>query len=189
MKIGIYGGSFNPPHIGHKRLVSNILNEKLVDKIIILPTNNRYNKDDLANLRHRVNMLKECFDDVDNVEIESEDIIKSLDYTYMALKYYSEEYSDADIFFIMGSDNLREFSTWKFWQLIVSQYNLIVVIRNEDKVFELENIIPNARIEFVEAVGDLSSTKIRKSIKDGKSFMWFLDEGVEKYIKENNLYK
>jgi len=188
MKIGICGGSFNPPHLKHKDLVNNILNKKIVEKVIILPTNNKYNKPQLIDLKDRLNMLNLTFKDCDNVEIASMEESNNLDFTIDALNYYKNKHKKSEIFFIMGSDNLKELKKWKDWEIIVDKFKLIIILRNDDVVDDLKLILPSADVTFINGVGNLSSTSIRKSIKKDSPLEEYLDINVIGYIKANNLY-
>ena len=188
MKIGILGGTFNPPHNSHKKLICNLLDNKFVDKVIILTTNNKYEKPDIINLDHRIHMLNLAMDRED-IFIENEEICKSLNYTIDALNYYKDKYPNDEIFFIMGSDKLKDFKNWRNYDEIIKKFNLIVTNRNDDRADELKCILPTAKIQFVPNVGLLSSSFVRKEIKNGNSVEKYLDEKVIEYIDKNNLYK
>jgi nicotinate-nucleotide adenylyltransferase len=188
MKIGILGGTFNPPHNSHKKLISNLLDGKILDKVIVLTTNNKYEKPDIINLSHRINMLNLAMDRED-VVIENEATCKSLNYTIDALNYYKEKYQNDEILFVMGSDNLKDFKNWHNYEEIVNNFRLIVTNRNDDNIDELKYILPTAKIQFVTNVGALSSSFVRNEIKNGNLVDNYLDEKVIEYIEKNNLYK
>ena len=106
MKIGVFGGSFNPPHLFHKKMVDYLLENKYVDKVIIVPTGDNYKKRDLASFINRYKMLELMFDN-DNVEI-SKLGNEGYDYTYQYMELFKEQYKDDEIYFICGEDNIKE---------------------------------------------------------------------------------
>ena len=82
MKIGVYVGSFNPPHNGHKKIANHLVKNKYVDKVLIIPTSNYWNKTNLVNLEHRLNMLN--FFKTDNIIIN--DTLNNIEFTYQILR-------------------------------------------------------------------------------------------------------
>ena len=82
MKIGVYVGSFNPPHKGHIKIVNHLIENKYVDKILIIPTNNYWNKTNLIDLNHRINMLN-IFK---NEKIIINNTLNNLEYTYQIIR-------------------------------------------------------------------------------------------------------
>lgn len=188
MRIGILGGTFNPPHKAHIQLMLNILSNRLVDKIIVLTTNNRYNKPELIDLNNRIHMLNLAIDN-ESIIVEKEDVCKRLNYTIDALDYYQNMFPKDEIAFIMGSDNLKEFNTWKNWEELIQKFSLIVSIRNDDRINELKEILPNANIKFINSVGNLSSSFLRNQIRENNDVSEYLHEKVVEYIQTNKLYK
>ena len=188
MKIGILGGTFNPPHNCHKNLILNLLDKKLVDKVIILATNNKYNKREIINLKDRINMLQLTMKDK-RIIVENEDICKKFNYTIDALEYYQNKFKDDEIIFIMGSDNLKDLKNWRRYVDLIKNFQFIVTLRNNDNIEELVEIAKDAKIEYVTSVGELSSTFIRNEIRKNNDVEKYLDDRVIKYIEDNNLYK
>lgn len=190
MKIGIFGGCFNPPHKMHKDIATNLINNKYVDKVIYVPTGNKYQKRDLLSDKDRYQMLKLMTKDNDDLLVSDYEFNTELTYTYQTLDYFKEKYQGAEIYFIMGADNLDELDTWKNYNYILSNYKLLVINRGDFKKDELlekyreyrENII------FVpQNTNFISSTYIRGNIYD-KDMVEYLDMAVLEYIKLNHLY-
>ena len=189
MKIGIFGGCFNPPHKMHKEISKYLINNKYLDKIIYVPTESNYNKKDLIKFIDRYNMLELMVKDLDNVEI-SDIANNGYYYTYQVLDYFKNKYAKDQIYFICGSDNLRDFEHWKCFNYILTNYNLLVIKRNKDNIKELLNKYNNYNIKVANIKkSNISSTIIRNKIKDQKSVVGYLDNDIIKYINENNLYR
>ena len=108
MKIGIFGGSFNPPHQMHINIARDALN--MVDKVIFVPVGNAYQKDELIALEDRVQMLKLCLEE--RMEVSTIEDQNSQVYTYQTLRYFKEKYPNDQIYFICGSDNIKGIWTW-----------------------------------------------------------------------------
>lgn len=187
MKIGIFGGCFNPPHYMHKQIALDLISKGYLDKVIYVPTGNRYNKKDLASVKDRYNMLKIMTKDNKYLLVSHFEVKNELVYTYQTLDYFRKKYPHDEIYFICGSDNLKEFKTWKRYKYILNNYKILVVSRNGlgsnliDRYDNANIILTNIK------ESNLSSTDIRKSIKED-SYNCLVEVEVLEYIKKNRLY-
>ena len=184
MKIGVYVGSFNPVHIGHIHIVNYLINNNYLDKVIIIPTGNYWDKDNLIDIKHRINMLK--FYENDR-RIINDNEINTYDYTYQVMDKLKEEYINDDLYLIMGADNIINFHKWKNIDSILKNK---VVVLNRDNINIEEYISEFNKDKFI-IINDfkpinISSTKIRKNYK---KYIKYLDKMVYNYIDEFNLYK
>lgn len=179
MRLGVYVGSFNPVHKGHIDVVNYLLKEKYVDKILIVPTLNYWNKNNLIDIKHRINMLK-IFESV-NIKIDTKN--NKYIYTYELLNKLNKEYDD-ELFLIMGADNIIEFDKWKNYKELL-KYKIIIVNRdNIDiekyiKKYNTNNFIVMSNYKYI----DISSTEIRNNLN-----CKYLDEKVLDYINKNKLF-
>lgn len=193
MKIGIFGGCFNPPHQMHKDIAINLLKNNYLDKVIYVPTGNFYQKCNLASDIDRYNMLKIMLKDIQNVEVSDYEF-GTFKYTYQTLNHFKKIYPNDDIYFICGSDNLKEIDEWKEYKYILNNFKLLVIKRNDDDIekiiynyhyFENNIIVANIPLNYI------SSTKIRKMLKNAviKNITdTMLNENVLHYIKTKKLY-
>ena len=196
--IVVFGGSFNPPLNSHFSIAEQVLNEyEEVEKIVFIPVSKKYEKDGLEENYHRYNMLKLVIDKNSNFLLSDIDMNenKSL-YTIETLEETQKQFSNKQIWFLIGSDNLKELHTWKRAEELVSNYKILVMERNEDKVEEIikQNELLNCYKENIEKLNEeirsnFSSTYIRAQIKKKKSVRYLLPDEVYEYIKENNLYR
>ena len=188
MKIGIFGGSFNPPHNMHKNIALELLEKNYLDKIIYIPTGDNYKKKDLINFYDRYNMVKLMIKDNDKLLISDIGNNDDYKYTYQVLDYFKE--NNNDIYFICGSDNLTDFINWMNYEYILKNYKLLVIKRNNDNIEEILKIYENYKTNIILANIEskvLSSSFIRDNIKnDVKDY---LDNDVYEYIKKKSLYK
>lgn len=190
MKIGIFGGCFNPPHKMHKDIAVNLINNNYVDKVIYVPTGNKYQKRELLSDSDRYNMIKLMIQDHDNLLVSDYEFNTELTYTYQTLDYFKNKYNNDDIYFIMGADNLAEFDTWKNYQYILQNYKLLVINRDsldKQKLLEKYKDYKENIIFAKQDINFISSSYIRNNINDSRVAM-YLDKAVLNYIKLNNLY-
>ena len=184
MKIAIYVGSFNPVHKGHIKVVKKILKE-YVNKVIIVPTMNYWNKNNLISIKDRINMLK--LYEAKDIVIDTKN--NNYEYTYQVLRNIQNEHKNDKIYLVIGDDLLKDFDKWKNASEIL-KYNIIVIRRNDidDSIYmkyEKYNFIVTNKISNKE----ISSTIVRNMIaNDNKDVFKYIDSKVYNYIKRNNLY-
>ena len=203
-QIIIFGGCFNPPLNSHFSLADQILNEyPIIEKIIFMPVGDfyqdteYYKKDTICNAEDRYNMLKiECDKnerfEVSRLEIDTE---KQLS-TYETIQEISKLYPDYQVCFLMGSDNLKELETWNNADRLISEYKIYLLTRNDDDINQIINesdFLSSHRENLIIAkdniIGNISSTYVRRKIREGKSVRYLVSDDVYNYIKEHNLYK
>lgn len=178
MRVGVYVGSFNPVHDGHIHVAKYLVNNNIVDKVLLLPTPNYWEKNDLLDVIHRIAMLK--FYEEDKIVVD--DIHNNYPYTYQVLDALSSDLDD-ELYLIIGSDNLERFHLWKNIDEIL-KYKIIVLKRGEDDIdmylnkFNKDNFIIVDDFKYI----DISSTEIRNGRRD------FIKKEVIDYIERNNLY-
>ena len=133
MRIGIFGGSFNPPHFMHKSIAIELINNGYLDKIIYVPTGEKYPKKGLGTFEDRYEMVNRMIEG--NPNLSSSDYEKDkLTYTYQTLDYFQKQFIGDEIYFICGTDNFKIINTWKNYQYILDNYKLIVIPRNDDDI-------------------------------------------------------
>lgn len=195
--VVVFGGSFNPPINSHFSIAQQVLNEyEQVDKIVFIPVNKKYEKDGLLENKHRYNMLKLITDKNENFIVSNIDMNGSRSlYTIETLEEIQKQYKDKNVWFLIGSDNLKELHTWKRAEELVSKYKILVMERNKDKILDIieKNELLSCYKENItklseEIRSNYSSTYIRSQIKKNKSIRYLMPDEVYEYIKRNNLY-
>lgn len=195
MKIGVFGGSFNPPHKMHKNIAKTLIKKGYVDKVIFVPTGTKYEyKTNLISNEKRVDMLSLMIEKEKNMLISKYELQEKAVYTYETLKHFKKNYKNADIYFICGTDNLSYIDKWKNGQEILKNYKILVIKRKTDKIEPLlekykqykENIIVTPIKEKT-----ISSTKIRNYLNKKNNLVarLYIDKNVYNYIKKNHLYE
>lgn len=193
MRIGILGGSFNPPHKMHLNMGIELLNKNYVDKIIYVPTGSKYKyKNNLVADHHRFKMLEMMIKVNDKLDVSDYELKDEVVYTCDTLKYFQENYPNDEIYFVCGADNLSYVDEWKNGIYLLENYKFLVIKRYTDDIEEIlkrfskykDNII----VSDVEP-DSLSSTEIRNKIKSGEGVFELLDKEVYEYILDNKLYE
>lgn len=187
MKLGVFIGSFNPVHKGHIKIANHLLKKDYIDKLLIIPTQNYWNKNNLINIQDRINMLK-IFENK-KIIINTKD--NNIKYTYNLLKKLEKEYQKDELYLIIGADNILRFKEWKNYKKIL-KYNLIIVNRNKINInIYLDKLGKKDKYIIVNENIDISSSLIRKLIKENnlEKLQKIIDKKVLGYIKNKNLYK
>lgn len=173
-KIGIFLGSFNPPHIGHVNIAREVLNKKLVDYVWIIPAYQNPNKniDTSENFSHRYNMCKLMFEELPHTYVNLIESVIKPKYTYDLLKHLKEEYPNYDFRWIITDETLMEiiYGHWYKSDELLKE-NKFIIIEGTGK---FNDEFPNEYYEFINKHNtmildqpiDMSSSKIRKMIED-----------------------
>lgn len=185
MKIGVYVGIFNPVHKGHIKIVKHLIKNKYVDKVLIIPTGNYWNKQDLIDISDRINMLKMYEDE--NIIIDE----KLNNITYTSLIFERLPKNSNSYALIIGADNIVNFNKWYNYESLL-KYEIIIVNRDDVciKYYIDKYKINNYSIVYDLPPLDISSTSIRDMIKNNKlkKNNCYIDNNVLEYIKKRDLY-
>lgn len=193
--IAIYGGSFNPPANSHISIANQIIEKiELIEQLIFLPVNIEYGKDELISNEHRYNMLKlTCKNnkiEVSDYELQSNE----KNYTIDTLKVLKEKYKK-ELYFVIGTDNLKEVKFWKDAEELLNQFKLIVVERENDcfeDIIEKDDFLKMHKKNLIRAEGVkteyICSSQIRDKIKKKEDISKYLPIEIQEYIYENKLY-
>lgn len=189
MLIGLFFGSFNPPHIGHMIIASYMVEFSYVDEVwfVVSPHNPFKDKNTLADEQHRLEMVKLAIDgDKRFTACDIEFSLPKPSYSIDTLHKLYELHPDKEFSIIMGSDGLETFDKWKKSNEIIQISRRFVYPRavNPD-IMELK--VENGAVVNAPLL-NISSTFIRKAIKDGKDLSYFVPEKVWLYIHRHGLY-
>ncbi len=190
MKIGIFGGTFNPIHIGHMIIANYTLHEFNLDQIYFVPTYESVYKDHNIELKHRINIIKSAIKHnkkfiLNDIELKN----KKISYTYNTLKKICTP--DNEYYIIIGNEWLKDFNKWYNYKKIFKYASLIIAQRTDKKVrTPLYLNKYKKKILFLKnPVIEISSTLVKKFINKGLDIKYLLPEKVYKYIQKHNLYR
>jgi nicotinate-nucleotide adenylyltransferase len=189
-KVGIYGGTFDPIHIGHLITAQSVREIRELDKIIFVPAFLSPHKLDIiaSSPEHRINMLKLAIKDIDFFDITEFEIKQqNISYTIDTLNELKKHYDELEL--IIGYDNIFKFYTWKDPDEILKIVTLVVLKRKSSYPPPYEDKYYN-KAEFVQTRGiEVSATDIRERVKHGLPINYLVTEEVKEYIYKHNLYK
>lgn len=176
--IAVFGGSFNPPANSHISLAKQILeNNRNIEKVIFVPVNVKYNKEGLALNEDRFFMLQKICENNEGLEVSDIEITSQRQlYTIETLKLIQEQYKDNEIYFVLGTDNLKELETWHEADELLKNFKMLVLERGNDdieQIIEEDDFLKKYKTSFIKLQNikkiNLSSTEIRYKVKKGES--------------------
>lgn len=189
-KIGLYFGSFNPVHVGHMIIANYIVEHGDLDQVwmVVTPQNPHKKKHTLARDHDRLHLVRLAIGE--NLKLKASDIEFGLpipSYTIDTLSHLKEKYPNNAFVLIMGGDNLATLHKWKNYELILRDYEVYVYKRPN---YELGELVEHEKVTILDApLLEISSSYIRKQIKEGRSVQYMLPDKVNEYILDYTLYK
>lgn len=196
-RIGLLGGTFDPPHVGHMWLGETAHDQLDLDYIWYLPVGAPPHKAEreITAVSHRLAMLQHAIGDVPYFRLDRTDADRSPPHTTVSLLHLlREEYPDAKFWLLIGGDSLRDFPTWVQPQTIITQCRLAVLARPgaEIRLHELETAVPGVRavVDWLHGPTlDVSGTGIRRWARQGRSLRFLVKTAVRDYIRQHALYR
>ena len=200
MRLGIFGGTFDPIHYGHLLLAETARETLGLDRVLFIPAKIPPHKrrKHLTSEEHRVAMLRLAlrgnpFFGLELFELRQNEV----SYTVYTLEYLRRKYPNDELFLLMGEDMLRIFPDWYEPRRICELATLALIGRGGQEILDLsflKGLATRERLRQIRAsrvpmpAVAISSTEIRKRVKAGKSVKYWLPESVRKYIEKNDLY-
>ena len=197
-RIGIYGGSFNPPHIGHMEAARRAISELKLDQLLLIPAGQAPHKktpEGTPSPEHRLEMLRIATRGMEKVQVCDLEIRREgPSYTYETVEQLREMYPNAELVLLMGTDMFLSFMTWNQPERILKNASLGVFCRGlrkeKDAIYakKVEMEALGANVALVDnPVIEVSSTQMRRMLvfRFGK---FLLPRGIDEYIRENKLY-
>lgn len=193
MKTCLFGGTFDPPHLGHLIIAQTIFEAQNFDQIVFIPAYlpPHKNGNDISSIDHRFNMLMIAIKENPNFVLSDIEIKRrGLSYSIDTIRDYKNQNNikTDDLFYLIGSDALKEFHKWKNPQSIIDEAKVIVAIRPGFRPSDIPNWILE-KIQFANIPRvEISSTTIRKRWAEDKTIRYMVTESVWQYINKENLY-
>lgn len=197
-KIGLFGGTFDPPHIGHLILASEALHQFGLSRLLWMLAPDPPHKLDqpITPLPHRLAMLQRMIVGNPSFEISRLEIDRpGPHYTIDTVRLLSQLEPNADIILLLGGDSLRDLPAWRLCTTLVAEVSKIGVMRRPGDLFDmpaLEAKIPGVteKVAFIDApLQDLASREIRRRVASGETYRYYVHPTVYEYIEENHLYR
>jgi len=192
VRIGIFGGTFDPPHVGHLLLAADARDALNLDRLIFVPASSqplKANTPAVASPQDRLEMVRLVISDDANYQVDEAEITrKGLSYTVDTLEHLSARYPGAKLFLLLGQDALESFEQWKNPGRIRELATLAVMQRSGQGRPRADTQSKGVVTVSTRRV-DVSSTEIRERLRAGKSIKGFVPESVERFIDARGLYR
>lgn len=188
-KTGIFGGSFNPIHIGHLALANYLCEFGGLDEIwfMISPQNPLKQQEDLLDDAERLELARLATEGYDKFRVSDFEFnLPRPSYTIHTLRALRQSYPEREFYLIIGADNWTIFDQWKDYKQIISENKLLIYRRPEYPI--AKETLPTNVTPVHTPLLDISSTFIRESIREGKDMRYFLHPSVYARINEKKLY-
>lgn len=207
MKWGLFGGTFDPVHLGHLRCAEEILELFALDKIFFIPNHVQPLKTagGILPFHHRAQMLRLAIENNPSFDISSIEATRGgKSYSIETIRYFlGNSPEGTDLYFILGQDAFHDIQRWKDWQELLQLCHFVVMTRPGHKTKTLKDILPPDTLPFFEynhatdsfegpagrvlffrtlTLMDISSTDIRNRVREGRSIRYLVPEPVHEYI-------
>ena len=194
------GGTFDPIHNGHLMLGEYAQELYKLDQIWFMPNGNpphKLNSNIESQANHRVEMVKLAIEGNDYFKIQLYEVERTeVNYSYLTMQHFNEEYPDDEFYFIIGADSLFAFETWKHPELLVKTCKILAAYRDGKNTSEMEEQIQYLNLKYGAEIYllntpnvDISSSGIRCMIKNEEDIRNLIPESVFSYIQSNNLFR
>jgi nicotinate-nucleotide adenylyltransferase len=190
LRIGLFGGTFDPPHVGHLVTAVNVRHELSLDQVLLVVAHVPWQKEQVRKVsesRHRLAMVAAAVEGIPGVEASSIEMDRGgKSYTADTLAELSERFPGAVLHTIVGDDAAAGLTTWERWEEVVARSTLVVVDRPGAPV-ELPSVASWVRVEVPHL--DVSSTDLRERAADGRPLEFLVPDPALDYLRANRLYR
>ncbi|MEZ5331212.1 MAG: nicotinate-nucleotide adenylyltransferase [Thermoanaerobaculia bacterium] len=201
MRLGLYGGSFDPIHRGHLDPVREAMEEMALDRVVYLPTAYPPHKGDreLASPFHRYVMVELALLDDPGLIVSPHELVEGVSYTVETLRHFRRRYPEGELFFLLGSDSFVGLESWREWSELPGLARLIVMrrpgweeaTRPESLSPGLADLVAGGQVLFAaNRPIDAAATTVRRELAEGREVTHGeLPERVLQYIRKYDLYR
>lgn len=197
LRLGIFGGTFDPPHIGHLILAAEAVDQLSLSKVLWVVTQAPPHKQDLplTPLAQRLALVTACIGDDQNFEISRVDIDRPAPhYAVDTLQILQDAYPDWSLVYLMGGDSLNNLPTWYQPTVFVRRCQAIGVMKRPGTridLLQLDGVLPGiaSKVNIIEApLLDIAASQIRRRVREGRPYCYFLPRAVYDLIEGWGLY-
>jgi nicotinate-nucleotide adenylyltransferase len=194
VRIGVFGGTFDPPHVGHLILAADAVDVLRLDKLIFVPARAqplKVNQPAIANCEQRVEMVRLAVGNESRYAVDDTEIAREgLSFTVDTLETLTVRFKGAELFLLLGEDAFSTFDRWKDPKRVRELATVAVMRRVGSKGSGRSSPTKTKGVETISTRQiDVSSTEIRKRLREGKSVRGFVPESVENFIRDRGLYR
>ena len=191
MKVCLFGGTFDPPHIGHLLIAQTVCEAENFDKVLFIPAFSPPHKNSITSIDHRINMIKIAIEDNPKFEYSNVDIVrKGTSYTIDSIIDIKNKLNlkKQEVYYLIGSDSLIDLKNWKEPKKILDEAKVIVAIRPGFRPSDIPHwILQDVHFANIPRF-ELSSSKIRSRWVEDLTIRYMVTLPIWDYINKNNLY-
>ena len=198
MRLGLFGGTFDPPHLGHLILAAECLHQSDLDGVLWILTPNPPHKQGqtISPLENRLAMLQAALGDDPGFSISRVEMDRpGPHYAVETVRLLAKHYPNTELIYLMGGDSLRDLPTWHEPQQFIAACDEIGVMHRPDveiNLSELEVTLPGLlkKVRFVETpLIEISAQDIRHRIRAGLPYRYYLPDSVYQWIRNHDIYR
>ncbi len=189
MRIGVFGGSFNPPHLGHLLMAEFVMDDQNLDRVIWIPASRPPHKleEDILAPGHRAAMVELALRGNPAFEMSDVELVRDgVSYTLHTLEALRVEHANDELFLLIGSDSYAELDSWYRPDSILDLAHIVVYPRKGAPI-RVRTGLPATVVDAPEI--PISSTEIRRRVQMGRSIRYFVSDAVREYIGMHDLYR
>ncbi|NLE28616.1 MAG: nicotinate-nucleotide adenylyltransferase [Phycisphaerae bacterium] len=201
-KIGLFGGTFDPPHLGHLISAQTIVDHLALDKMIFIPAGRPPHKchQIISHADRRLKMVQLAIADNPQFEVSDWELHQTGPaYTILTIEHFSSAFPNNSLFWIIGADSLADLPTWREFRRLIESINIVTAWRGgvdiEKVLNNLARTLDPAHFEKLKKnlvrtpMIELSATEIRQKVRQGHSIRYRVPPAVEQYIINEGLYR
>ncbi len=195
LRLGVFGGAFDPPHLAHRALIEAALDQLQLDRLHVVPTGQAWHKSrSLSQAPHRLAMAQLAFADLPGVVVDAREIVRAgPSYSVDTLRELQCEFPCAERLLIIGQDQAQALQSWHEWEQVVA-LAIICVAARPDAAGQVPQIAPpvglRLRLEQLRLpMSAASATEIRQRVQAGQGIVPLVGEAVARYIVLHRLYR
>ncbi len=192
MKIGVFGGTYNPPHMGHLVAAESVREQLCLDRVFFVPSfiNPQKLESEVASGEHRLEMLRLAIGENAGLDVSDVEIRRGgLSFTVDTLEEFHRQLPAADLHFLVGVDNLPAFNSWKDPERILTLATVVAMTRPGFNAGENPLVSERQmRLCVVPEIG-ICSTEIRERVRTGRSIRYLVPSSVAEFIRQKGIYR
>ncbi len=196
LRLGVYGGAFDPPHIAHHALAQAAISQLALDQLLVFPTGQAWHKERQPSpAQHRLAMAQLAFADLTRMQVDARETLRpGATYTIDTLNDLLAENPSAELFLLMGADQFSAFGNWHRWQDIAKIATICIAARATSASAQSQNSMQNSvqtacKMQLIDMPAmDISATHLRERVRQGLSVDHLVNPEVARYIAQHHLY-
>lgn len=191
MRLAFFGGSFDPPHVGHLLAVQDAFDQLALDRLVVIPAATQPLKSaEVTPAAQRLAMTRLTFGDDPRFEVSDVEVRRGgVSFTVDTLEHFAARHPHAERFLLLGADVLATFGQWREPARVLTLARPVVLVRHSDEAEQPDELAGARVLKLATRRVDVSSTEIRARVRSGRSIRGFVTDSVAALIERDGLYR